>query len=67
MTTLSRSSRAWVSPARVIRPSVTMQPAMVPNFGTLKMSRTSAMPSRTSLKVGSSSPAIAFFISSVTL
>jgi hypothetical protein len=50
-----------------MRPSVTMQPAIVPNFGTLKMSLTSAMPIRTSLKVGSSRPVIAFFISSVTL
>src|ERR1044072_8533792 len=33
MTTLSLSRRAWVSPALVIRPSVTMQPAIVPNFG----------------------------------
>ena len=66
-TTLSRSRRAWVSPERVIRPSVTMQPAMVPNFGTLNVSRTTAEPIRTSLNVGSSSPVIAFFISSTTL
>ena len=45
----------------------TMQPAIAPTFGTRKTSRTSAMPSRTSLNVGSSSPAIAFFISSMTL
>ena len=48
-------------------PSVTMQPAMVPTFGVLKICRTSAAPSRTSLNVGSSRPAIAFLISSVTL
>ena len=67
MTTLSRSSRACVSPERVMRPSSTMQPAIVPNFGVLNVSRTSAEPMRTSLNVGSSSPAIAFFISSTTL
>ena len=43
-----------------------MQPAIVPNFGTLNVSRTSAVPTRTSRNVGSSRPAIAFFISSVT-
>ncbi len=67
MTTWSRSRRAWVSPERVMRPSVTMQPAIVPYLGTLKVLRTSATPMRTSLKTGSSSPVIAFFISSVTL
>ena len=56
MTTLSRSSRACVSPERVMRPSRTMQPAIVPNFGTLNVSRTSALPSRTSRSVGSSRP-----------
>ena len=55
------------SPERVMRPSVTMQPAMVPNFGVLKMSRTCARADATSLNVGSSSPVIAFFISSTTL
>ena len=46
---------------------MTMQPAIDPIFGTRKTSRTSAMPSRTSLNVGSSRPVIAFFISSMTL
>ncbi len=50
-----------------MRPSVTMQPATVPTFGVLKIWRTSAVPMRVSLSVGSSRPAIAFFISSVTL
>jgi hypothetical protein len=44
-----------------------MQPATVPTFGTLKVSRTVALPSRTSLIVGSRRPVIAFWISSVTL
>jgi len=48
-------------------PSVTMQPATMPNLGTLKSCRTSATPSRTSLSVGSSRPVMAFLISSVTL
>ena len=65
-TTLSRSSRACVSPDRLILPSTTMQPAAAPNFGTLNTSRTCACPTWISLTVGSRRPAIAFLISSVT-
>ena len=51
-----------------MRPSVTMQPAIVPTFGTRNVSRTSAdAHPHFAGSVGSSRPAIAFFISSVTL
>jgi hypothetical protein len=39
----------------------------MPNFGTLKVLRTSARPRGTSFNVGSSSPSMAALISSVTL
>ena len=55
-----------MSPDRVKRPSSTMQPATVPAFGSLNVCRTSAAPIRVSFSVGASSPAMAFFISSVT-
>ena len=50
-----------------MRPSMTRQPAIVPILGVLKICRTEATPMRVSFIVGSSRPAMAFFISSVTL
>ena len=45
-------------------PSSTNEPAIVPIFGMVKVSRTSALPSAFSRLTGASRPAIAFFTSS---
>jgi len=49
---------------RVIFPSVTDDPAMVPSFGTLKVCSTFAWPTTFSLTMASSRPSIASFTSS---
>jgi len=63
---IAQQSRLRVA-AALDRPFGDQAAAIEPIFGTRKTSRTSAMPKRTSLNVGSSNPAIAFFISSMTL
>jgi hypothetical protein len=49
---------------RVTLPLVTMQPATVPRFGMLKVSRTSSLPISFSFLIGARRPAIAAFTSS---
>ena len=49
---------------RVILPSVTEEPAMVPSLGTLNVCSTLAWPSTFSLMMASSMPSMASFTSS---
>ena len=48
-----------------MRPMVTMQPATVPPLDSAKILRTSAEPTTTSLRIGSSRPAMASFTWSI--
>ena len=50
---------------RVILPSVTKQPAIVPALGMVKTWRTSALPMSFSREIGASMPTMAFFTSSM--
>jgi hypothetical protein len=50
---------------RVILPSVTKQPPIVPALGILNTWRTSALPISFSRVIGASMPTIAFFTSSM--
>ena len=59
MTTLLRKTRIGL--LRLISPSITMQPAIAPIFGDLKTSRTSAIPTISSLNFGANIPVKAPF------